>query len=130
MKYMLILNSPHDGYTQYMNWPKEILQANFAFMEAFTKRLSDGGELVGAEGPRVAPAATCLASGSSGGGARAAISAESSISSAGWPEVWVVASNRPAERRQGLPTPRWVLYATPTRRAFRSAQVVRKGLEL
>ena len=50
MKYMLILNSPHDGYTQYMNWPKEILQANFAFMEAFTKKLADAGELVGAEG--------------------------------------------------------------------------------
>jgi hypothetical protein len=50
MKYMLIMNTPRDGYTQYMNWPKEILQANGAFMEAFTKKLSAAGELVGTYG--------------------------------------------------------------------------------
>ena len=50
MKYMLILNSPRDGFTQYMKWPKELLEANGAFMEAFTRRLKDAGELVGAEG--------------------------------------------------------------------------------
>jgi hypothetical protein len=46
MKFMLIMNSPRDGYTQYMNWPKKILEANFAFMESFTKQLADAGELV------------------------------------------------------------------------------------
>jgi hypothetical protein len=46
MKFMLIMNSPRDGYTQYMNWPKKILEANFAFMESFTKKLADAGELV------------------------------------------------------------------------------------
>ena len=50
MKYMLIMNTPHDGYTQYMNWPKKILEANVAFMQAFTKKLRDAGELVGGEG--------------------------------------------------------------------------------
>jgi hypothetical protein len=50
MKYMLIMNTPHDGYTQYMNWPKKILEANAAFMQAFSKKLSAAGELVGAEG--------------------------------------------------------------------------------
>ena len=50
MKYMLIMNSPRDGFTQYMSWPKKILEANGAFMEAFTKRLSDAGELVGTWG--------------------------------------------------------------------------------
>ena len=49
MKYMLMMNSPRDGYTQFMKWPKKILEANAAFMEAFTKRLSDAGELVAAE---------------------------------------------------------------------------------
>src|SRR3954471_2073881 len=49
MKYMLIMNSPRDGYTQYMNWPKKILEANAAFMEAFAKKLSDTGELVATE---------------------------------------------------------------------------------
>jgi len=50
MKYMLIMNTPRDGYTQYMNWPKKILEANLAFMQNFTKKLMDAGELVGAEG--------------------------------------------------------------------------------
>ena len=50
MKYMLIMNSPRDGYTQYMSWPKKILEANIAFMQAFSKKLSAAGELVGAEG--------------------------------------------------------------------------------
>ncbi|HEU5262833.1 MAG TPA: YciI family protein [Gemmatimonadales bacterium] len=50
MKYMLIMNTPRDGYAQYMSWPKEILEANGAFMEAFTRKLSAAGELVGTEG--------------------------------------------------------------------------------
>jgi len=50
MKYMLIMNTPRDGYTQYMNWPRKILEANLAFMQNFTKKLIDAGELVEAEG--------------------------------------------------------------------------------
>ena len=50
MKYMLIMNSPRDGYTQYMNWPKQVLEANTAFMIAFSEKLKAAGELVGAEG--------------------------------------------------------------------------------
>ena len=50
MKYMLIMNTPRDGYTQYMNWPKKILEANIAFMQSFTMKLRDAGELVGGEG--------------------------------------------------------------------------------
>jgi hypothetical protein len=47
---MLIMNSPRDGYTQYMSWPRKILEANQAFMQQFTARLKAAGELVGAEG--------------------------------------------------------------------------------
>lgn len=50
MKFMLIMNSPRDGYTQFMNWPKKILEANFAFMESFTRKLADAGELVSTYG--------------------------------------------------------------------------------
>jgi hypothetical protein len=50
MKYMLIMNTPRDGYEQYMKWPKKILEANTAFMQSFTKKLAAAGELVGAEG--------------------------------------------------------------------------------
>lgn len=50
MKYMLIMNSPRDGYDQYMSWPKEILEANGAFMEAITKKMDQAGELLGTVG--------------------------------------------------------------------------------
>jgi hypothetical protein len=50
MKYMLIMNSPRDGYRQYMNWPKKVLEANAAFMQGFATKLRDSGELVGTAG--------------------------------------------------------------------------------
>lgn len=50
MKYMLIMNTPRDGYTQYMNWPRKILEANMAFMQSFTRKLEDAGELVSTAG--------------------------------------------------------------------------------
>ncbi|HXO42243.1 MAG TPA: YciI family protein [Thermoanaerobaculia bacterium] len=50
MKFMLMLNTLRDGYTRYMSWPKEILEANVAFMIEFNKKLSGAGELVSGEG--------------------------------------------------------------------------------
>jgi hypothetical protein len=50
MKYMLIMNTPRDGYTQYMSWPKELLEANAAFMHAFSKKLKASGELASVAG--------------------------------------------------------------------------------
>jgi hypothetical protein len=50
MKYMLIMNTPRDGYSQFMNWPEKILEANAAFMKSFTQKLSQAGELVGTWG--------------------------------------------------------------------------------
>jgi hypothetical protein len=50
MKYMLIMNTPRDGYEQYLSWPKKDLETNTAFMIAFTRKLAAAGELVGAEG--------------------------------------------------------------------------------
>ena len=50
MKFMLLMNSPRDGYTQYMSWPKAVLEANIAFMIDFSKKLSAAGELVSKEG--------------------------------------------------------------------------------
>ena len=50
MKFMLIMNTPKDGYDQFMSWPKKILEANAAFMQNFTKRLIDAGEFVDAAG--------------------------------------------------------------------------------
>jgi len=50
MKFMLILNTPRDGYAKYMSWPKEVLEANTAFMIEFSRKLSAAGELVSTEG--------------------------------------------------------------------------------
>lgn len=50
MKYMLLMNTPRDGYTQYLSWPKKLLEANMAFMHTFTRKLGDAGELVGTWG--------------------------------------------------------------------------------
>lgn len=48
MKFMLAMHTPRDGYAQYMKWPRKILEANAAFMQAFTQRLREAGELVDA----------------------------------------------------------------------------------
>ena len=66
MKYMLIMNAPRDGYTQYMNWPKKILEANAAFMQAFTRKLSAAGELVGTWGLASPQQATRVRAGKDG----------------------------------------------------------------
>jgi hypothetical protein len=50
MKYMLLMNTPRDGYQQYIKWPRKVLEQNAAFMQRFTKALRDAGELVSAEG--------------------------------------------------------------------------------
>lgn len=50
MKYMLIMNTPYDGYDQYFAWPKELLEANTAFMVSFARKLRAAGELVSTEG--------------------------------------------------------------------------------
>lgn len=50
MKYMLMMNTPRDGYSWYLSWPKEVLQANMAFMRDFSAKLRASGELVGTAG--------------------------------------------------------------------------------
>lgn len=50
MKYLLIMNTPRDGYTQYNNWPKDVLEANQKFMGTFTQKLIQAGEFVGTWG--------------------------------------------------------------------------------
>src|SRR5436190_1123688 len=49
MKYMLMMNTPTGPY-QIANWPPQDIKAHIAFMMSFAKKLSEAGELVGAEG--------------------------------------------------------------------------------
>jgi hypothetical protein len=50
MKFMLILNTPRNGYEQYLSWSKKDRDANTAFMIQFSAKLRAAGELVSAEG--------------------------------------------------------------------------------
>ena len=51
MKYMLMMHAPRGkGDWQVPNWPPEALKAHIDFMKRLHKDLSEGGELVGAEG--------------------------------------------------------------------------------
>ncbi len=46
MKYMLMMSAAAADYERYVRWPKEVLEANVAFMHAFNARLRASGELV------------------------------------------------------------------------------------
>jgi len=50
MKYMLMMNTPRGGEYQIMSWPKKDIEAHIGFMINFAKKLSEQGELAGAEG--------------------------------------------------------------------------------
>jgi hypothetical protein len=47
---MLMLNTPRNGYDEYLSWPKADLEANAAFMMRFNAKLRATGELVGTHG--------------------------------------------------------------------------------
>ncbi|MCM3873063.1 MAG: YciI family protein [Pyrinomonadaceae bacterium] len=50
MKYILMMNGTTADCDWYAKWSKEDLQANFAFMRAFSKELKDSGAFVATEG--------------------------------------------------------------------------------
>ena len=87
MKYMLIMNSPKDGYEQYMKWPKKILEANAAFMQSFTKKLVDAGEFVSAAGLAAPTQAKLVRAGQNGKPITDGVFAESKEFLAGY---WII----------------------------------------
>ncbi len=50
MKYILMMNCPKNGYDTFGAWPRKDIQSHIAFMQEFSKALSESGELVSAEG--------------------------------------------------------------------------------
>ncbi len=50
MKYILMMTGTRADFAGFVRWPKEALQANTAFMRAFSKELKDSGVFVAAEG--------------------------------------------------------------------------------
>lgn len=50
MKYILMMNGKKSDFERYARWSKEDLQANAAFMRAFSKELKESGVFVASEG--------------------------------------------------------------------------------
>jgi len=50
MKFMLMMNCPRDGYSQFLSMPKKDIEAHIAFMITFSKKLQAAGEWVSGEG--------------------------------------------------------------------------------
>ena len=50
MKYMLMMNTPGGGPYQITNWTKQAIEAHMEFMRRLNRKLTDAGELAGAEG--------------------------------------------------------------------------------
>ncbi|MBI2690293.1 MAG: hypothetical protein HYX27_28635 [Acidobacteria bacterium] len=50
MKYMLLMTGTKADFEWYAKWPKEDLQANMAFMRAFSKELKESGAYVATQG--------------------------------------------------------------------------------
>lgn len=66
MKYILMMTATKADCDWYANWPKEVLQANFAFMRTFTKGLKDSGVFVATEGLAFPDQAKIVRAGSDG----------------------------------------------------------------
>jgi hypothetical protein len=50
MKYILMMNGKRPDFERYAKWSKKDLEANVAFMRAFSKELKDAGVFVSSEG--------------------------------------------------------------------------------
>ena len=66
MKYILLMNGTKADFEWYARWPKEDLEAHFAFMHAFNKELKESGVLVAAEGLAFPDEAKMVRAGSNG----------------------------------------------------------------
>ncbi len=119
MKFMLIMNSPRDGYAKFMSWPKEVLEANLAFMHRFNQKLRDSGELVLTEALASPPQAKLVRAGKDGRPITDGVFPEAKEFLAGW---WIVdvdsperayeiaaeASTAPGVGGDGLPDALWI----------------------
>jgi hypothetical protein len=66
MKYILMMNGTKSDFEGYARWSKEDLQANIAFMRAFSKELKDSGVFVASEGLGCPSEAKLVRAGSKG----------------------------------------------------------------
>ena len=94
MKYILMMNATKADFDWYAKWPKEDLQANFAFMRAFSKELKDSGVFVATEGLAWPDQAVIVRAGSDGTPITDGVFPESKEFLAGY---WIVDVESPEE---------------------------------
>jgi hypothetical protein len=94
MKYMLLMMATKDGFESYVKWPKRDLEANIAFMRAFSKELKDAGVFVSTEGLAFPGQAKMVRAGSDGEPVTDGVFPESKEFLAGY---WIVDVESPAQ---------------------------------
>jgi hypothetical protein len=94
VKYILMMNATKADFDWYAKWPKEDLQANFAFMRAFSKELKDSGVFVATEGLAWPDQAVMVRAGSDGMPITDGVFPESKEFLAGY---WIIDVDSPEE---------------------------------
>jgi hypothetical protein len=94
MKYILMMTGTKADFDWFAKWPKQDLQAHFAFMHAFNKELKDSGVLVAAEGLAFPDQAKIVRAGSDGTPITDGVFPESKEFLAGY---WIVEVENPEQ---------------------------------
>jgi len=94
MKYILMMSGTKAAFDEFINWSKEDLQANFAFMNGFNKELKEEGVLVETVGLAFPHEARIVRGGSDGTPITDGVFPESKEFLAGY---WIVDVESPEE---------------------------------
>ena len=87
MKYMLLMSATKEVFEWYAKWPKEVLQANIAFMRNFNNELKESGVLVTTAGLAFPEQAKMVHAGKNGEPITDGVFPESKEFLAGW---WII----------------------------------------
>ena len=87
MKYMLLMSATKEAFEWYSKWPKEVLQANIAFMRNFNDELKESGVLVMTAGLAFPGQAMMVKAGKNGEPITDGVFPESKEFLAGW---WII----------------------------------------
>ena len=87
MKYMLLMSATKEAFEWYSKWPKDVLQANIAFMRNFNNELKEEGVLVTTAGLAFPDQAKMVRAGKNGEPITDGVFPESKEFLAGW---WII----------------------------------------
>lgn len=87
MKYMLLMSATKETFEWYAKWPKDVLQANIAFMRDFNNELKESGVLVTTAGLAFPDQAKMVHAGKNGEPITDGVFPESKEFLAGW---WII----------------------------------------